>query len=186
MLRHTGCLTLLGLAGAFVGSAWGQEPDLAGYYGFGGLETVKVGRNAGPMTTADINGDGLVDLIVVNNHASRIEVHYQKPGAAPEDQIVPTGRVNELPEHWRFRRQEISVSHRVSAVVPFDFDGDERMDLVYAGTPPELVFMRQTVDGEFRIARRHRVKKLAANRDGLAIANVLGDEAAELLALVDG
>ena len=186
MLRHIGCLTLLGLAGAFVGSAWGQEPDLARYFGFQGLEIVKVGRNAGPMTVADIDGDGFLDLIVVNNHASRIEVHYQKPGATPQDQIVPTGRVNELPEHWRFRRQELSVSHRVSAVVPFDFDGDERMDLIYAGTPPELVFMRQTADGEFRIVRRHRVKKLAANRDGLAIANVLGDETAELLALVDG
>ena len=186
MLRHIGCLTLVGLFGALDGSARGQEPNLAHYYGFQGLEVVKVGRNAGPMTTADMDGDGFLDLIVVNNHASRIEVHYQKPGATPQDQITPTGRVNELPEHWRFRRQELSVSHRVSAVVPFDFDDDGKMDLIYAGIPPELVFMRQSADGEFRIERRHRVKKLATNRDGLAIANILGDETSELLALVDG
>ena len=81
MVRHIGCLTLVGLVGALVGSASGQEPNLADYYGFQGLEIVKIGRNAGPMTVADINGDGFLDLIVVNNHASRIEVHYQKPGA---------------------------------------------------------------------------------------------------------
>ena len=186
MVRHIGCLTLVGLVGALVGSASGQEPGLAEYYGFQGLEMVKIGRNAGPMTVADIDGDGLLDLIVVNNHASRIEVHYQKPGASPEDEVIPTGRVNEFPEHWRFRRQELSVSHRVAAVVPFDFDGDGRMDLIYAGSPPELVFMRQTAAGEFQIARRHRIKKLAANRNGLAIADVMGDATVELLALVDG
>jgi len=44
MVRHIGCLTLVGLVGAMVGSALGQEPDLADYYGFQGLEMVKIGR----------------------------------------------------------------------------------------------------------------------------------------------
>ena len=45
MVRHIGCLTLVGLVGAMVGSALGQEPDLADYYGFQGLEMVKIGGN---------------------------------------------------------------------------------------------------------------------------------------------
>ena len=159
---------------------------LAEYFGFGELEIVRIDSGAGPMTVADVDGDGFADLIVVNNYASRIEVHYQRPGASPDDEVVRSARPNDLPEHWRFRRELLSVSHRVLAVVPHDFDGDGRLDLIYAGLPGELVFMRQGTDGRFSVARKHRVRKLAANRNGLAVADILGDTRPELLALVGG
>ncbi len=163
-----------------------EDTSLAEYFGFGGLEIVKIDRSAGPMAVADLDGDGFLDLIVVNNHSSRIELHFQKPGVTPDDAFVTVSRANELPEHWRFRRQLISVSHRVSAVVPHDFDGDGLMDLIYAGSPPELVFMRQSPAGKFVIARKHHVKDLASNRNGLAVADVIGDDRPELLCLVSG
>ena len=132
-------LTCSGLALSTVLAAGFTAPDqdtrLADYFGFGELEIVRVDRGAGPMTVADIDGDGFQDLIIVNNHASRIEVHYQRPGASPDDQITTISRPNELPEHWRFRRELLSVSHRVLAVVPHDFDGDGRLDIIYAGLP---------------------------------------------------
>lgn len=176
-------LPLALLAAAY--SAPAQGTDLADYFGFTALEVIKIGRAAGPVVPADMNGDGLTDLVVINNFASRIELHLQKRDATPEDALAPT-RVNEFPEHWRFRRQELSVIHRVDAVVPYDFDGDGLMDLIYAGQPPELVFMRQTATGNFDTSRRHRVRGLGANRNGLAVANVIGDAAPELLALVQG
>ncbi len=162
------------------------EDSLAGYFGFEGLEIVTIDRGAGPLTVADINGDGLGDLIVVNNHASRIELHYQKPGATPDDAVTSGSRVNDLPEHWRFRREFFSVGHRVQAVVPHDFDGDGRTDLIYAGAPSQLVFVRQRADGEFEVTRKQMVKNISANRNGLAIANVIGDDRQEILALVAG
>ncbi len=163
-----------------------EDTRLADYFGFGELEIVRVDRSAGPMSVADIDGDGFLDLIVVNNHASRIEVHYQRPGATADDQITTISRPNKLPEHWRFRRELISVSHRVLAVVPHDFDGDGRLDLIYAGLPGEIVFMRQTGDGQFSVGRKHRVRNLTANRNGFAVADVHGDGRPELLALVGG
>ncbi len=171
---------------AWLTTAPGQDATLADYFGFGELEVVKIDRGAGPVTPADVNGDGFLDLVVVNNHASRIELQLQRPGATPGDEVVTLSQVNELPEHWRFRRELISVSHRVQAVVPHDFNGDGRMDLIYAGLPGELVFMSQTPDGRFETARKHRVKDLGANRNGLAVVDVLGDERPELLVLVGG
>ncbi len=162
------------------------EDSLADYFGFEGLEIVTIDRGAGPLSVADVNGDGLGDLIVVNNHASRIELHYQKPGATPDDAVTTVSRVNDLPEHWRFRREFVSVGHRVQAVVAHDFDGDGRTDLIYAGAPSQLVFMRQRADGEFEVTRKQMVKKLSANRNGLAVADVIGDDRQEILALVGG
>ena len=180
------CCVALGLLPGAVPPTSNQDGPLAGYFGFEGLEIVKIDEDAGPLTIADIDGDGLQDLIVVNNHASRIELHYQKVGATPDDEVVTVRRANELPEHWRFRRELVSVSHRVLAVVPYDYDGDGRMDLIYAGLPSELVFCRQTSAGKFSVARKHRVKDLVANRDGLAVADVIGDERPEILCLTRG
>ena len=175
---------LLGLG--FTASSSAQEPALAEFFGFGDLEIVKIDRGAGPIYIADMNGDKLNDLVAINNFASRIEVHYQKAGAEPDDEVSAPSRANELPEHWRFRREFISVTHQVAALVPFDYDSDGMMDLIYCGTPAEIVFVRQTSPGVFQITRKHSVKNLVMNRNVLAIADVMGDGKPELLALVSG
>src|SRR5437870_3641792 len=141
-----------------------QEPALSEFFGFDGLEVVKIDRAAGPISAADMNGDGLTDLIAVNNFASRIEIHYQKKGAKPTDEVPPPTRVNEFPEHWRFRREFVSVTHQVTAVVPYDFNGDGLMDLIYAGNPPEVVFLKQKSPGAFEVSRKHSITNLQANR----------------------
>jgi hypothetical protein len=163
------------------------ETPLAAFFGFDELEVVKIGRDAGPALVADMNGNGLMDLVVVNNHASRIEIHYQKEDATPGD-AAPPSRVNEFPEHWRFKRENVSVTHRVTGIVAHDFNSDGRMDLIYAGHPGEIVFVRQTQAGRFEVTRRHRVRNLATTRRGFALADVLGESAGgpELLALAGG
>lgn len=183
--RAVQCVTFAGVL-ALVAAARADEPQLSEFFGFDPLEVVKIDQGAGPILTADMNGDGLMDLIAVNNFKSRIEIHYQKRGAKPDDEVPAPTQVNELPEHWRFRREYVSVSHRVAAVVAHDFDNDGLMDLIYAGAPPEIVFVRQKSAGAFDVTRKHRVKDLQANRNGLAVANVLGDDAPELLSLVNG
>ncbi|MSR41917.1 MAG: VCBS repeat-containing protein [Phycisphaerales bacterium] len=163
-----------------------DDQETAAHYGFDGLDVVKIDRGAGPITSADMNGDGLIDLIAVNNAKSRIELHEQKKNASPDDPIEASLGTNESPPLWRFNRVEVPVSHQVTAVIPHDFDSDGLMDLVYAGQPGTIVFLRQTKPGTFEVARRVPVKGLSQSRDGFLIADFIDDAKPELAALVNG
>ena len=48
-------------------AATAQSPDLEDFYGFDGLEVVRIDPGAGPIASSDLDGDGLQDLIIVNN-----------------------------------------------------------------------------------------------------------------------
>lgn len=174
------------LIGVLSQVGFAQDANLAEHFGFDQLEILKIGRRAGPLINADMNGDGRQDLVVVNNHASRIEIHEQRQDASPDDSWSRPFRVNEFPEHWRFLRRNIPFTHRVFAVAPHDFDGDGLMDLIYADAESEIVFLRQTTPGDFTPQRRHRVTELSPTRDALVIADVLGDSRPELLAIAEG
>lgn len=163
-----------------------QDADDAGHFGFDGLEVVKIDPKAGPIASGDFDGDGRADLAAANNFKSRIELHIQKPGATPDDPIDAATSVNEVPPHWRFRRVEIPVSHQVTAIAPFDFDGDGLLDIVYAGQPGTVVFLRQSKPGVFEVERRIPLKGLTQSRDGFVIADLIGDARPDLAAIVSG
>lgn len=160
--------------------------DVAGHFGFDGLEVVKIDPSAGPIATGDFNGDGKSDLIAANNFKSRLELHVQKEGASPDDPIEPSSSVNEVPPHWRYKRIEIPVSHQVNALVPFDFNRDGLLDIVYAGQPGTIVFLKQTNPGVFEVERRIPQKGLSSSRDGFLIADLVGDSKPDLAAIIGG
>jgi hypothetical protein len=147
-----------------------QSADLSANFGFDPLEIQKIDAKAGPMIAVDLDGDGRKDLVVVNNRKSRIELYYQRADAKPGDEKPPTPGSNELPELWRFRRETISVPHEVLAVMANDFDNDGKMDLIYAGQPGTIAFVKQTKPGVFEIIRKTPVKNLVGNRDNLLFA----------------
>ena len=183
-LRRTVLLSSLAFAAWFSSPVWSQSGDLASYFGFSGMEVLKIDRGAGPIIVADVDGDGRNDLVVVNNFKSRIEVHYQRDRLLEEDE-APV-QVNDLPPSRRFRGETISVSHQILAITAHDVNGDGLLDFVFAGRPDEIVFVMQSKPGTFEIGRRTRVRGLQANRNGMAVKDVIGDERPELLALVEG
>jgi len=162
------------------------DDDLAGHFGFDGLEVVKIDPKAGPILVADLNGDGLEDLVAVNNSKSRIEFQYQKAGAKPTDEVPAPTRVNELPEHWRFRRENVSVPHQVTGLVAYDWSGDGLVDLIYSGQPGTIGFVRQVKPGVFEVERKMPVKNLVPSRDAFAVANLIGDARPEVVAIAGG
>ncbi|MBX3356131.1 MAG: VCBS repeat-containing protein [Phycisphaeraceae bacterium] len=184
--RRTTLVTLMSTLAVSMAPTMAVADDLAGYFGFEPLEVIKIDPRAGPFIVVDLNGDGLLDMVAVNNHKSRLDILYQKKGALPTDEPPPPRGPNELPDHWRFRRDSITVSHEVRGVVPYDFDHDGLMDLIYVGVPGHIVFIRQTRAGVFEVTRRIPVRGLNANRDAIAIADVMGDAKPELITIVNG
>ena len=159
--------------------------DLGEYFGFNTLEVIKIGDKAGPMYPADINVDGLLDVIVVNNKRSRIELLIQKEDADSSIENQAT-RLNEIPEHWRYQQDHVMVAHQVVALLLHDVNNDGLTDIVYAGQPNVIVILEQHSDGTFKKVRTHKVNGLSANFNAFSISNLVGDELPEIITVVNG
>ena len=166
------------------GSVSGQDSSLPDYFGFAGVDVIKIGDDPGPMAAADLNGDGLEDLLVLNNSDSRIDVLYQKKDPVPGEVDAPK-RTNELPDHWRYRRENIPLADYGSAMRTLDADGDGDLDILYASRG-RIVFLMQESPEQFKKGRIHKVRQLEAGPASFAIADVLGSDGPDLISIVDG
>jgi len=167
--------------------AFAQErAPLGEHFGFDGLDILPIGAKAGPAIATDVDGDGLIDLVVVNNRLSRLEILRQKPGASPDDPVPPPTRMNELPDHWRYERSWVPLGHEVFGLAAEDVDGDGDLELVYAGQPGSIVVLEQPEPGRFEVVERNAVRGLASLRSGFEVADLVGDEGLEVVGVVGG
>src|SRR6266567_2228297 len=79
-------------------------------FGFSGPETYPIDNFVGQLRAADLDGDGLTDLIVVNNSRSKINLLYNQTGKTNQSETkTPFKReLNELPPDARFRIESIA------------------------------------------------------------------------------
>src|SRR5882672_4367410 len=80
-------------------------------FGFNGPEIFPIDAQITQLRVADLDGDGLNDLVVVNNARARINLLYNQTGKTNLVKILkPTGRreLNELPADSRFRIDSIA------------------------------------------------------------------------------
>src|SRR5947209_13829274 len=111
-------------------------------FGFTGPETYPIDPFIAELHAADLDGDGLNDLIVVNNSRSKIMLLYNQTGKTNLATAAPKNirrEINELPPDARFRIESIASEKRIAALVVADLNGDGRPDIAYYGEPKELV-----------------------------------------------
>src|SRR6266849_6665658 len=138
--------TILMLACCFLGGSslgWASEAETNNTnFGFSGPETYPIDNFIGQLRVADLDGDGLNDLIIVNNSRSKITFLYNQTGKtnrAAKPNLALKRELNELPPDARFRIESIASEKRIAALLVVDLNGDGQPDLAYYGEPKELV-----------------------------------------------
>ncbi|PYK57580.1 MAG: hypothetical protein DME21_16940, partial [Verrucomicrobia bacterium] len=108
--------------------AMAQAESLTNRFAFTGPEIFPIDNQIGHLRAADLDGDGLQDLIIVNNFRSKINLLYNQTGKTNQTEVKAAGKreLNELPPDARFRIDSIASEKRISSLVVADLNGDGR------------------------------------------------------------
>jgi hypothetical protein len=158
-------------------------------FGFAGKEIFPIDHLIGHLHAADLDGDGLQDLIVVNNLRSKINLLYNQTGKTNKTtQLKKEGRreLNELPPDARFRIDSIASEKRISSLVVADLNGDGRPDIAYYGEPKELVVQYSEAAGGWSAPKRWPIEDGVLNPNALTHGDLNGDKRMDLLLLAEG
>jgi hypothetical protein len=154
-------------------------------FGFAGPETFPIDNFIGNLRSADLNGDGLEDLIVVNNTRSKITLLYNQTGNTNKAAPRWKRELNELPPDARFRIDSIASEKRIAGLVVADLNGDKRPDIAYYGEPKELVVQYNDGTNGFGLPKRWPIDDGQLTPNALAFGDLNGDKRNDLLVLGD-
>lgn len=140
------------------------------------------------MSAGDLDGDGRLDVAVLNNDSAQIELLYQRTAAeirtvAPRK--VGSPRWEPILESAPFLRENELTGDFMYDLELLDVDLDGRLDLVYTGKRDRLAVKLQTQPGVFEEEWYYDKEEPSANVDSLAAADVDGDGHADLVALAN-
>lgn len=141
-------------------------------FGFRPLEIYEFKNGTWQLLVQDINGDGLDDIVFVNNHVSRLEILIRKPESEPSDTLPA------LEE--RFDNQGMIVDQQITVLRIEDMNGDQRPDLLTFGKDIGLNLRYQQADGSFAAPERIFVKDRADVRT-VQVGDLSGDGKRDIL-----
>ncbi len=151
-------------------------------FGFSGMEFYKLDWNTHNLRIADINGDGLNDVVVANNARARIECLIQQTDLDAEEPSAPT-EPNEFPNDARFKNRPFLAEKKIFSLELGDLNGDGRNDMVYYGDPRELVVVYQNADGGWGTRKTFDITDGPTKQAGIAIGDVNGDDLNDIVLL---
>ena len=155
-------------------------------FGFTGPEIFPIETQISQLHVADLDGDGLNDIIVVNNARSKINLLYNQTGKTNQiEKPKPAGKreLNELPPDARFRVESIASEKRIAALAVADLNGDGRPDIAYYGDPRELIVLYNQGTNGWSAPKRWPIDDGQLSANGLCTGDLNGDGRTDLVLL---
>ena len=176
-------LTGAALAAAIVCNA---HADTTNGFGFSGPEIFPIDPDISLLHVADIDGDGLKDLIVVNNERSKINILFNRTGktnVTTDSLVVEKPKINDLPPDARFHIESIASEKRIASMVVQDLNGDGRPDIAYYGEPKELVVLYNQGSNTWSAPKTWPIDDGQLDGNALVAADLNGDGLTDLILL---
>ncbi|MFN6103996.1 MAG: FG-GAP repeat domain-containing protein [Planctomycetaceae bacterium] len=165
------------------GLAQEAAPSLADHYGFGPLELYKLQLRSANLLAGDFNHDQRVDLMLVDNSNSRLDLLQQQPAGAASAPAAGPARVNNVQNDRRFEHRKIPLDREVASLAAGDFNGDGRRDLAWFASPDQLTVAYQSAQADFTERQRLRLPDVQPAQWVLAAGDLNGDQRDDLVVL---
>ncbi len=152
----------------------------------GGPLIAKVDWNTRGMCSGDLDGDGRLDLAMVNNDLARVDLLYQRT----PDELRAVARTQLASPRWEpviedapFLKESVTTGDFMYDLAIVDVNGDGRNDLVYTGKRDRLAIKLQTGDGAWDDQWVHDRETPNANVGSLAVADIDGNGRDDLVVM---
>ncbi|SKA86421.1 Repeat domain-containing protein [Prosthecobacter debontii] len=168
-------LPLLSLEGA----------DSSGLY-FDGPEVIKLDWNTSCPRAGDFNGDGLQDLVLLNQDRARIEFLLQRKEGlklGEPERTSRTDRWNPILEISRLEKQPLVIGHSTWSLTVGDWNGDGRPDIAYTTDEDKLVLRTQGKPGDWSQKKEFPLDSTSEDPDVLLAVDLDGDKRDDLALL---
>ena len=165
----------------------GRGENVTNNFGFTGPEIFPIDDQINLLHAADLDGDGLNDLIVANNLRSKISLLYNQTGKTNRAAANPLRKleINELPPDARFRIDSIPTDERMGAMVVTDLNGDGRPDIAFYGDAKDLEVIYNLGTNGWSEPKRWHIVDGQLNPNALAEGDLNGDGRTDLVLLGD-
>ncbi|HHY84141.1 MAG TPA: VCBS repeat-containing protein [Verrucomicrobia bacterium] len=156
-------------------------------FGFTGPEIFPIDYQTTQLRIADVDGDGLNDIVVANNARSKINILYNQTGRTnlAERPLSDRRDINQLPPDARFRLESIASEKRIASLAVADFNSDGRPDIAYYGEPRELIVQYNEGSNTWGALKRWPITDGQVTPNGLATGDLNGDKRTDLVLLGD-
>jgi hypothetical protein len=155
--------------------------------GFTGKEIYPIDDGISLLHAADLTGDGLNDLIVVNNLRSKINILYNRTGKTNDVDAAPLMKldINELPPDARFRIDSIPVDEHIGGMVVTDLNGDGKPDIAFFGDGKDLEVIYNLGTNGWSDPKRWHIDDGQMDPNSLTDGDLNGDGLNDLVLLGD-
>ena len=155
--------------------------------GLSGPEIYPIDQQVALLHVADLDGDGLNDIIVANNLRAKINLLYNMTGKTNRVEANPLHKLelNELPPDSRFRIDSIPAEERIAAMDVKDLNGDGRPDIVYYGDQKDLVVIYNLGTNGWSDPKVWHIDDGQLDPNALATGDLTGDGLNDIVLLGD-